>query len=455
MKTLSLLAIALLLGGCSTLDPHNLLSRRIVAAPVAGSPVPSTSSEWKLQALDAVWSTVNEKYYDPKLNGVDWKAARVKYENRILAAASDDEYWELLDKMTGELKDSHTRVHGPKQVQQLQNQESQSLGVGLIELGDALVVSSVHPESDAWWAGARAGMTIATIDGEAALARYRRLLGEVRESSTPWARTRGAVRKISAGEVGSAVSMTFVRQDGSEIRATIKRRKFRNPPELVSRVLPSGFGYVRFSGFVGSLEGGVVSAIAGMKDAPGMIVDLRNNGGGSLAMANNLGNQFLAAKARGPKILTRTGKPITVAFIPLMKLDTELDGIGSNAFSKPLVILTNENSASASEVLASTLQDLGRATVVGQRSCGCLLGYLGYADLPGGGQLAYSELGFVTPKGKRIEGEGVVPDIEIKLAREDMVFGRDRTLEAAVAYLQQKTPSALTAAKPPLNANLQ
>ena len=119
------------------------------------------------------------------------------------------------------------------------------------------------------------------------------------------------------------------------------------------------------------------------------------------------------------------------------------------------MILTNENSASASEVLASTLQDLGRATVIGQRSCGCLLGYLGYADLPGGGQLAYSELGFVTPKGKRIEGEGVLPDIEIKLAREDMVFGRDRTLEAAVAYLQQKTPSALTAGKPPLNANLQ
>ncbi|MCY7387137.1 MAG: hypothetical protein LH481_03585, partial [Burkholderiales bacterium] len=65
-------------------------------------------------------------------------------------------------------------------------------------------------------------------------------------------------------------------------------------------------------------------------------------------------------------------------------------------------------------------------------------GYLGYADLAGGGQLAYSELGFITPKGKRIEGEGVKPDVEVKLAREDILFNRDRVLEAAERFLQEK-----------------
>jgi carboxyl-terminal processing protease len=433
------LLLAILLAGCSTLDPHNIIGRRTSVAPISDSPVPSTSTSWRNEALDAVWTTVNERYYDAKLNGVDWRAARSKYETAILASKSDDEYWELLDKMTGELKDSHTRVNGPKQAQQQRDQETHSLGVGFIQMDDALVVNSVHAESDAFWAGVRVGMTILSIDGEPALVRYKRLMNEVRDSSTPWARVRGANRKISAGDVGTSVNMTFMRGDGSEISATIKRRKFRAPPETVSRVLPSGFGYVKFSNFLDGLEGSVTAGIAGMKDTPGLIVDLRNNGGGSLMMANNLINRFLADKTKGSRILTRTGKPITIAFIPMIKLDTELSGSGAAAYTKPLVILTNENSASASEVFSATLQDLGRATVIGQRTCGCLLGYLGYADLPGGGQLAYSELGFVTPKGKRIEGEGVKPDVEVSLTREDIMFGRDRMLEAAQAFLSEKT----------------
>jgi carboxyl-terminal processing protease len=176
-----------------------------------------------------------------------------------------------------------------------------------------------------------------------------------------------------------------------------------------------------------------------MKDTPGMIVDLRNNGGGSLAMSSTLISKFLSEPEKGARVLTRTGKPITVAFLPVIKLETELKGSKENAYAKPLVILTNENSASASEIFSSTLQDLGRASVIGRRTCGCLLGYLGYADLPGGGQLAYSEIGFVSPKGKRIEGEGVAPDIEIKLTREDILLNRDRTLEAAEALLKNKT----------------
>ena len=88
-----------------------------------------------------------------------------------------------------------------------------------------------------------------------------------------------------------------------------------------------------------------------------------------------------------------------------------------------------------------TFQDAGgqNLDVIGARTCGCLLGYMGYADIPGGGQLAYSEMGFVSPKGKRVEGEGVTPDIEVKFTRADIAAYRDRGLEAAVDFLQQKT----------------
>jgi carboxyl-terminal processing protease len=155
--------------------------------------------------------------------------------------------------------------------------------------------------------------------------------------------------------------------------------------------------------------------------------------------------KFLSEKTKGAKVLTRTGKAPTLMFIETIKLEPELKGSSATAYKKPLVILTNENSASASEVFSAVLQDLGRATVIGTRTCGCLLGYMGYADVPGGGQLAYSELGFISPKGKRIEGEGVAPDIEVQIARTDILQNRDRTLEAAESFLRDRAKGISTA----------
>lgn len=438
-RTLSLIASLALLTGCAAVDPYNLIGRQRAAMPVSNVPVPSNDDSWKREALEVVWNTINDKYYDPKMNGVDWKAVRARYEPRINAAASDDQYWELLDKMAGELKDSHTRVESPKQVAQQKAQESHSLGLGFIDADDQLLLTSVHPESDAWWAGVRAGMTIKTIDGKPALAHYRELVAAARETSTPWARTRGALRKIVGGDIGSKSTMTFVRGDGSEITATMARRKFRAAPEMTHRVLPSGFGYVRFSGFNPVLQSGIIDAIDSLKDTPGLIMDLRNNGGGSADMAAKIMSRFFAGDQKGVKLLTRTGKPVSIFFIDVMKLEPELKGARDKAYTKPLVILTNNNSASASEVVSGALQDGGRATIIGQRTCGCLLGYLGYADLPGGGQLAYSELGFVTRSGKRIEGEGVAPDVEVRLSAQDYVLNRDRVLEAAEKFLKEKT----------------
>ena len=436
--TLTTLAI-LLFTGCSILDPNRVISRANMPAPTPSVPVLTTDNNWRQDAIDFVWTTVNERYYDPKLNGVDWKAVRAQYEPRILATKTDDEYWELLDKMTGELKDSHTRVHSPKLVQQQKNNESHSLGVGFAELNGLIVATSVHPQSDAFWAGARAGMTIKTINGEPALPLYQRLVSESRDTSTPWARTRGAVRKINSGDIDTTVSMTFVRTVASEISATMKRRKFASPVEMTARTLPSGVGYIRFSGFNGTLTDGILSEINKMKNTPGMVIDLRNNGGGSGAMVQRLLEQFFKDKQNGLSASTRDGKPIKVFFFPVIKLEPSLKGAGENAYTKPVVILTNESSASASEIFSVVMKESGRATLIGQRTCGCLTAYMGLADVPGGAQMAYSEVGYKTKNGTRVEGEGVAPNIEVKLTQEDILLNRDRALERAVQYLSETT----------------
>ena len=83
---LSLLVSASLLSGCAAVDPYNLIGRQRAAAPISNVPVPSNDDSWKREALEVVWNTINDKYYDPKMNGVDWKAVRARYEPQINAA---------------------------------------------------------------------------------------------------------------------------------------------------------------------------------------------------------------------------------------------------------------------------------------------------------------------------------------------------------------------------------
>ena len=105
-----------------------------------------------------------------------------------------------------------------------------------------------------------------------------------------------------------------------------------------------------------------------------------------------------------------------------------------------MAILVNATSASGSELFAATMQAAGRATVIGEPSCGCLLGFLGYARVPGGAELAYSEVGFVMANDKRIEGEGVIPDRPVPLSLGDLQMNRDRVLEEAQAALAVMKP---------------
>lgn len=429
-----------ILGACASFDPNRVIARQLTTTetnvPVASPPGGPLSAAQREMAFDFVWSTIDERYYDPKMNGVNWKAVNAKYRARAIGAPDDETFWDELDRMTGELKDSHTRVESPKRVEARRNNEGVTLGLGLSVIDGQLVVIGVNPNADAWWAGVRAGMTVSTIDGVPAMEAYRKLYAETRDSSSPRARHLGAVGRFNRGPADSRVAMGFKRADGTDLSATLKRTRIASPPIAQSRRLPSGMGYVRFSNFFPSLTGTVVNGIRDNKDAPGLIIDLRGNGGGSLTMTRDLVSYLFKERTPLTKQITRDGKPITVGWglvdVIKMAYDTSPQ---PNAYTGPVVVLVNEGSGSGSEYFASTLQALGRAKVVGQTTCGCLLGFLGYAPIPGGGELAYSEVGFVTPNGRRIEGDGVVPDLIVPITQADLLINRDRALELAEALL--------------------
>ncbi|MBL0143472.1 MAG: hypothetical protein IPP91_15500 [Betaproteobacteria bacterium] len=437
---------AVLATGCAAFDPHNLLLRHALPTDTPpNTPVPpparlTLGNEGREAALDFVWSTVNERYYDSRFNGVDWNAARERWGPRALAAGTDEQFWDLLDRMTGEIHDAHTRVESPRRAMEIERHESVTLGFAFRPFEGRLAVTSVSAESDAFWAGVRPGMALLEVGGEPAQAAYASALAETRDSSTAQARIASAARRTLRGDEGTAAILAFARGDGTPFTVSLTRKRTVSPPRVTHRILPSGFGYIRLTSWTQSLQGATIAAIESLKGTPGLVIDLRGNPGGSALMVRNVAARFFKGKLEFGRALTRTGKPITLAFdwIEVVKLKQELEGTGT--YSGPLVVLVSEGSASGSELFAGILQSQGRATIMGRTTCGCLLAYMGYADVPGGGKLAYSEVGFVFPGGKRIEGEGVVPDVPVALTIADLLVDRDRVLEEAQGKLRAMKP---------------
>ncbi len=415
-------------------------------APVSTEVVPSTTkasldAEGREQAFDFVWRTINERYYDPAFNGTDWKAVARTYRPLAMNALDDAAFWDVLDRMSGELRDSHTRVESPRQVALRKLDMAVTLGFSFAPIQGVLAVTGVNTDSDAWWAGVRSGMVLETIAGEPALTAYERLIAGTRYDSTDRSRHMRAVRRLASGEEGTRVQFGFRRGDGSRFEANLGRNRLSYRPSAFQRVLPSGFGYLRLTQWTVGVMPRALEGLDALKATPGIVIDLRGNPGGSLHAVNAMLDKFFAVPTELGHVLTRTGKPVAMFFgaVEIIKLKSAVEG-SKDAYRGPVVILINAASGSGSEFFAATMQAAGRAVVAGEPSCGCLLGFLGYARAPGGAELAYSEVGFVMSNGKRIEGEGVIPDHHVALTLPDLQANRDRALEQAQEVLHNLPP---------------
>jgi carboxyl-terminal processing protease len=433
-----------LLAGCASFDPHNILGRRSAERTAnidviefhAGDAASARAS--REQTVDYVWRTVKERYYRPDMNGVDWDGALLKWRSAIVDAPTDDDYWRRLDQMVGELGDSHTRVEAPAQVEARRKQRVMSLGLGLRDIDGQLVVLSVNPDANAFFAGIRAGMVITRIDGQSAIDLWREWIASSRKSSSDTARRGAALRRLNelAKTKSDGVAVEFARFNGAIERTRLAMREIPTQPVVAHRVLPSGLGYVRLTGFSEWLRPGLLRAIDSLKDTPGIVLDLRGNRGGSAAMADALVGAFFKEKTVIGKAQTRTNRPVTIGFgtVELIALDRFIPG-RADAYTGKLAVLIDADSASASEAVASALQSTGRAEVFGETSCGCLLAFLGYAQLNGGADLSYSEVGYVNINNERVENVGVKPNRYIQKTIDDIRSNRDRPLEAAVGAI--------------------
>ncbi len=230
------------------------------------------------------------------------------------------------------------------------------------------------------------------------------------------------------GPAGTAVVLTVFR-DGVDEPFDLSVVRARIEIEVVeSERLEGDIGYISLTEFSRGATGKIAQAITDLSAEgalSGLILDLRDNPGGLLDESIFVSSQF-----------------IDEGVITIERLKGSEDQVfeaqpGGVAIDVPLVILVNRGSASASEIVAGALQESGRGTVLGEQTFG-----KGTVQIPhtlsDGSELRVTIAEWLTPSGKQIRGEGIVPDVYVERTQEDFVDGRDPQLERAVEYLLEE-----------------
>jgi carboxyl-terminal processing protease len=402
--------------------------------PSAQAGVVSTETrEGRLAVFDDVWETIRDRYYDPSFHGLDWQAQRATFRPQVAAATNAAELYAVLRRMIGNLRDAHTRIRTPDEKFDWQHPRIMSVGLSVREVeGDAVVVA-VERGAEAERIGLRAGDTIISIDDEAALDVFRRRLQEQGGSSTAAAARLRAMATLFDGARDSSVRIVWLSGEGKERSGSLRRELRERSTAVRARQLEGGNVVVEFDVFAPDTALEFTRTLMNrLRGARGVILDLRNNGGGDAEAMTEIASSFLPAGHSLGRFTDRTGR---ASFEAQTRSAMLMFADPITRLQAPVVILTSERTSSAAEIFAYALKQARRARLIGQNTCGCVLAIRRRHTLPDGGELDVSEMDYRTSAGARLEGVGVVPDEVIQLKRTDLLSRRDRAIERAQAYL--------------------
>ncbi len=366
------------------------------------------------ELYDDVWKIVSKKYYDPTNNNQDWDKWRYRYENKL---KTKEDAYVAIETMLSSLNDPYTRFLDPKEFSEETESIKGSLkGIGTqIAIRDGnLVIIAPLEDSPAERAGLQADDYILEINGE----------------STKGISIEAAADKIR-GEKGTTVTLLIQRKGVpnktySVVRDEIEVKSVSCKPPFETTKIPNDIQYIRLSSFISKNAAGEIESIlnnsSGMK---GFIIDLRSNPGGLLTNAIYISDMLL----RGGVIVSTVDRD---------HYKNTTRARMQQVTDKPIVVLINKGSASASEILSGALKDNHRATIVGEQSFGKGL-VQEINRLPDEAGMNITIQRYLTPSGNDINKKGITPDVVVELTKENVEAKKDVQLEKAVEILEKMT----------------
>ncbi|HNS02793.1 MAG TPA: S41 family peptidase [Anaerolineae bacterium] len=317
-----------------------------------------------------------------------------------------------INGLTLQLNDDYTYLRDPEEAAFFnETLEGSFEGIGArVAEAEGGGVRIVEPFSGqpAWNAGIRRGDVILAVDGQ-----------DITRMTL-----QDAISLIR-GPKGSDVLLT-VKSEGQESREIAVVRDRITVPAVEYRMLDEGVAYLRLGEFSAPATEQMREALKALQaqNPSGLVLDLRGNPGGFLRTAVEITSEFID---EGPVVIERFKDG---------REDVFEAQSGGSALTIPLVVLVDEGSASASEILAGAVQDAGRGILVGARTYG--KGSVQIPDeLSDGSVMSITTARWFTPNDRLIHGEGLLPDIEVPRSEEDIAADRDPQLERAVEYLLQ------------------
>lgn len=379
------------------------------------------TAEQRREIFDTLWHEIDWRYSYLGVKEIDWPARKVQFRPLAEAAPDDEAFYKVLQEMLATLKDGHTYLTSYPGMKPLM-----FTGLDLIMAEGQFVVANetlVVPE-------AKRGDVVITVDGRpvaAVAAELRKLIS----ASTEAQMERHLAQRLLWGPAGSKVTVGLRRTDGGEYQLQLGRDFQRSRGLAFEQREIEGFGYIKVAQLGGDVVSQFDTALEAYRSAPGLILDLRGNGGGNDSLAEAMSGRLIEQKTPWAKIQLR------MAPFWSPKITRSVSPRGTWQYTGPVVMLIDGGIFSSADFFAGGLARSGRVTTVGSPTGGGS-GNPVWVKLPGGAQVAISRWIEYFADGTPVEGNGTHPDVEVRPTVADVAAGRDPALQKAIEILKGK-----------------